>query len=139
VAAAGCGRGLGGGVFCGEFLRCFGAVADARKLVAKIRYERLPTLRQRERDEAASTSVDGRVVYVATATEEPVALYIGDGPGPGSDSGEGHGRGPRPNGRKRPWTAARPRELTDRFTQARGQWATGEALTATRSRHRQRI
>ncbi|HYN78773.1 MAG TPA: type-F conjugative transfer system secretin TraK [Lamprocystis sp. (in: g-proteobacteria)] len=29
---------------------------------------------------AASTSVDGRVVYVATATEEPVALYIGDGP-----------------------------------------------------------
>ena len=28
----------------------------------------------------ASTSVDGRVVYVATATEDPVALYIGDGP-----------------------------------------------------------
>jgi conjugal transfer pilus assembly protein TraK len=28
----------------------------------------------------ASTSVNGRVVYVATATEEPVALYIGDGP-----------------------------------------------------------
>ncbi len=29
---------------------------------------------------AASTSVDGRVVYVATATEEPVALFISDGP-----------------------------------------------------------
>ena len=28
---------------------------------------------------AASTSVDGHVVYVATSTEEPVSLYIGDG------------------------------------------------------------
>jgi len=36
-----------------EFLRCYRLIGDARRLISGIRYQRLPALRQRERDEAA--------------------------------------------------------------------------------------